>query len=94
MELEVLSEDERSMLFKVVGEDHTFCNALRKVLHEDESVVAASYTIEHPLLEHPKFYVKVKAGKSPRRVLIHAAERLGKRCGELGKQLQKALKKK
>lgn len=93
MELEVLSEDKNSILFKLVGEDHTFCNALRKVLHEDESVVAASYTIEHPLLEHPKFYVKVK-GKSPRRVLIAAAERLGERCEELSKQLKKALKKK
>lgn len=93
MELEVLSEDKDSILVKLVGEDHTFCNALRKVLHEDESVVAASYTIEHPLLEHPKFYVKVK-GKSPRRVLINAAERLRERCEELGKQLKKALEKK
>jgi len=94
LELEVLSEEKDSILVKLVGEDHTFCNALRKVLHEDESVVAASYAIEHPLLEHPKFYVKVKGGKSPRRVLINAAERLGERCEELGKQLKKALKKK
>ena len=88
----MLNEDKESILFKVVGEDHTFCNALREVLHEDESVVTASYTIEHPLLEHPKFYVKVKGG-SPRRVLTRAAERLGKRCEELGEQLRKELKK-
>jgi DNA-directed RNA polymerase subunit L len=92
MELELLNKDERSMTVKIVDEDHTLCNIIRKVLHEDKHVVVASYSIEHPLLEHPKFHVKVKKGKSPKRALMDAAEQVIEDCDELRKKLLKALK--
>lgn len=94
MELELLRKDENSMMVKIVGEDHTLCNILRKTIHEDKHVVSASYVIEHPVLEHPKFYVKVKKGRSPRRALTDAAGRIIESCDELRKELLKALKKK
>lgn len=93
MELELVQKEERSLLIKVVGGDHTLCNLLRKALHEDERVVAASYVVDHPLTEPPKIYVKTKAGKSPERALIDAAERVAEQLDELHKQLQKELKK-
>lgn len=92
MEVEVLNKDEESMTIKLIGEDHTLCNVLRKVLNDDESVAAASYSIEHPLLEHPKLHVKVKKGR-PITALTHAAEQIIADCDELSKQLSKALKK-
>jgi len=92
MELEVLNKDEESLAVKLIGEDHTLCNVLRKFLSDDESVTAASYSIEHPLLEHPKLYVKVKKGR-PMTALTRAAEQIITNCEELGKQLSKALKK-
>jgi DNA-directed RNA polymerase subunit L len=92
MELELLGKDEDSMTIKLVGEDHTLCNVLRKTLHEDKYVIAASYAIEHPLLEHPKFYVKVKKGRSSRRALTDAAGRIIENCDELRSELLKALK--
>jgi DNA-directed RNA polymerase subunit L len=93
MELELLEKGEDSILVRIVGEDHTFCNLLRSELQKDEYVVAASYTIEHPLTEHPKFYVKVKKGRTPERALADAAERIAKQLQELREQLQKELKK-
>lgn len=93
MELELVEKGDDSLLIKVVGEDHTLCNLLRKALYEDESVVAASYSIEHPLVGSPKFYVKTKKGKSPERALMDAAERVTEQLEGLRKQLQKALKK-
>ena len=93
MELELVQKDERSLVVKVLGEDHTLCNLLRKALYEDEHVVAASYAIEHPLTEPPKIYVKTKAGKSPERALMDAAERVAEQLEELRKKLQKELKK-
>lgn len=94
MELELLNKDENSMMVKIVGEDHTLCNLLRKTLHEDKHVISASYMIKHPILEHPKFYVKVKKGRSPRRALADAAGRVIESCDELRKELLKLLKKK
>lgn len=88
-----MQKNERSLVIKVVGEDHTLCNLLRKALHEDERVVTASYVIEHPLTEPPKIYVKTKVGKSPERALTDAAERVAEQLDELRKQLRKELKK-
>ncbi len=93
MELELLERDDDSLLIKIVGEDHTFCNLLREELLRDESVVSASYTVEHPLNEYPKFYIKVKKGKTPERVFIDAAARVSERLEDLRKQLQKVINK-
>lgn len=93
MELELVKRDERTLVIKVVGEDHTLCNLLRKTLYEDEHVVAASYAIEHPLIEPPKVYVKTEKGKTPERALRDAAELVVKRLDELHDQLRKKLKK-
>jgi DNA-directed RNA polymerase subunit L len=94
MELELLKKDENSIMVKIIGEDHTLCNVLRKALYEDKHVASASYVIEHPILEHPKFYVKVKKGRSPRRALTDAAGRVIESCEELRKDLLKLRKKK
>jgi len=92
MELEIVNKDENSITIKIIGEDHTFCNALRKVLQSDEMVSAAAYSIEHPLLEQPKFYVKVKRGR-PETALTRAAEQIIEYCVDLKRQLSKARKK-
>lgn len=93
MELELVEKDDDSILIKIVGEDHTFCNLLRAELVKDEDVLSAVYTIEHPLTEPIKFYLKVKKGKSPERVLTDAAGRIAKQMEDLREQFQKALKK-
>jgi len=92
MELEIVNKDEDSITIKIIGEDHTFCNVLRKVLQSDESVSAAAYSIEHPLLEHPKLYVKVKKGR-PETALTRAAGQIIEYCGDLKRRLSKARKK-
>lgn len=92
MELELVEKNDDSILINIVGEDHTFCNLLRAELGKDNSVASAVYTIEHPLTELIKFYVKVK-DKSPERVLNDAAGRVVEQLEDLQKQLQKALKK-
>jgi len=92
MEIEIVNKGEDSITIKIIGEDHTFCNVLRKVLQSDESVSAAAYSIAHPLLEHPKFYVKVKKGR-PETALTRAAGQIIEYCGDLKRQLSKARKK-
>ncbi|MFB0500100.1 MAG: RpoL/Rpb11 RNA polymerase subunit family protein [Candidatus Hadarchaeaceae archaeon] len=93
MELEIIEKGDEALLIKVREEDHTLCNLLRKTLLSDKYVVAASYAIEHPLSESPKFYVKTKKGKTPERALMDAAGQLAEQLKELQKQLQQELKK-
>lgn len=82
MRIEEVRREDRTLRFKVVGEDHTLCNLLRKAMYEDENVEAAAYRIEHPLLSQPEFYVRVKRGK-PEEALLKALGRLGKKLEEL-----------
>ncbi len=68
-ELEILAE----------GETHTLCNAIRRILMEDEDVKSTAYAIEHPIVGEPKIYVKAK---SPKKSLKVASETLKERCVE------------
>lgn len=90
LQLELIEKGANSRLIRIVGEDHTICNLLRHELQEADKVLAASYTLGHPLIEHPKFFVK--AEKSPERVMTDVAEKIAKDLEDLHEQLQKALK--
>ncbi len=60
MEVKILKETKNELEFEIVGEDHTFPNALQNFLNNRKEVVLASYKIKHPLLSNPQIYVKTK----------------------------------
>ena len=60
MEVKILKENKNELEFEIVGEDHTFSNALQTFLNGRKEVVLASYKIKHPLLSNPQIYVKIK----------------------------------
>jgi DNA-directed RNA polymerase subunit L len=60
MEVKILKETANELEFEVIGEDHTFSNALQNFLNGRKEVVLASYKIKHPLLSNPQIYVKTK----------------------------------
>jgi DNA-directed RNA polymerase subunit L len=91
MKIEEVQREGRALRFRVVGEDHTMCNLLRKALYEDENVEAAAYRIEHPQLSNPEFYVRVKRGK-PEEALVKALKRLEAKLGELEEEFKAELK--
>jgi len=90
MQLELIEKKENGRLIRIIDEDHTLCNLLRHELQENDNVLAASYTMGHPLTEHPKFFVK--AERAPERAMADAADRIAKNLEDLHEQLQKALK--
>ncbi|MBI4441645.1 DNA-directed RNA polymerase subunit L [Candidatus Woesearchaeota archaeon] len=77
MELKVIEQTDKTFVFEIVGEDHTFCNALKDELAQDEDVKFTSYKIEHPLIGIPKFFVEMKKGDA-KKALAGAAKRLKK----------------
>ncbi|RJQ16971.1 DNA-directed RNA polymerase subunit L [Candidatus Woesearchaeota archaeon] len=76
MEIEVIEQSKKKLIFKLKGADHTFCNALKRELYSDESVKISSYTIEHPLINIPKFIVETDTSKTPEKALSAAVKRL------------------
>jgi DNA-directed RNA polymerase subunit L len=60
MDVKILKETRNELEFEIVGEDHTFSNALQNFLNKRKEVVLASYKIKHPLLSNPQIYVKTK----------------------------------
>lgn len=60
MEIKILKESKDELEFEIIGEEHTFSNALQNFLNKRKEVLLASYKIEHPLLSNPQIYVKTK----------------------------------
>ncbi len=77
--MEIITSKRYELEILVEGETHTLCNAVRKILMEDETVKSAAYAIEHPIVGEPKLYIKAK---SPKKSLKIAAETLKERCEE------------
>jgi len=78
MKIEVIKREENVLEFYLEGEDHTFANLLNEVLHENEHVTFAGYTIEHPVLmaRKPKFRVVTDGKVTPEKVLEEAAQKV------------------
>ncbi|ACJ15864.1 DNA-directed RNA polymerase, subunit L [Thermococcus onnurineus NA1] len=78
MRIEVIKREENVLEFYLEGEDHTFANLLNEVLHENEHVTFAGYTIEHPVLmaRKPKFRVVTDGKITPEQVLEEAAQKI------------------
>lgn len=85
MELAVIEQTDKKLVFDMKGEDHTFCNALKDELTQDEDVKFTSYRIEHPLLGVPRFFVEMKKGDL-KKTLTAATKRLKKNLEKIKDQ--------
>ncbi len=77
MEVNIVEEKKNRLVFEIAGEGHTLSNALRKELWNDEHVKVAAYTIDHPLIEVPRFVLETD-GADPKKTLVAAAKRVQK----------------
>lgn len=85
MEINVLEDKAKRLVFEMKGENHTLCNALREELWNDKAITVSAYNIDHPLVGIPKFIVETNGDKEPRKAVKDAISRLKKRNAELGK---------
>ena len=79
MELNVLEKKKGRVVFELLGSDHTFCNALKQELWNDDTVSVSAYNVSHPLTGVPKFVVEAKDSAD---LLKKAVKRLEKRNKE------------
>ncbi len=86
MEVNILEDKKKRLVFELKGEGHTLCNALRDELWNDKSVTVSAYNISHPLIGIPKFIVETDGKKEAKKALIDAIARLKKKNNSLLKQ--------
>ncbi len=75
MEIKVLDKSKNFLKIEIIGEDHTFCNALRRELWNDKDLKVAGYELAHSLVSNPVLIVETSS-KSPKTVLSDAVKRL------------------
>jgi DNA-directed RNA polymerase subunit L len=89
MELKIIEKAKKKLIIDVIGEDHTFCNALKEELWNDKHVQVASYSIDHPLERKPHIVVETDGEETPEEALIAAAKRVGKEAAKFKELAQK-----
>ena len=87
MELVSLEQSKNRLKFELKGEDHSFCNILKKELWHDKNVEISGYMVEPSLVSQPVFTVQVKSGEAKKAVL-DAADRLKKLTKDLREQFK------
>ena len=87
MEFTVIEEDKHKLVFRLKGETHTFCNALKEELHSVKGVKIATYKIDHPLLGVPTFMIEMESGE-PRKAIKEALKGLRKKAEEFKKEVK------
>ncbi|MDY6958497.1 MAG: DNA-directed RNA polymerase subunit L [Halobacteriota archaeon] len=75
-------EDEIKVEFK--NENHTFLNALKSALLQDERVMMVTYNIKHPSISPAIMYLRTK-DSDPIVVLKNAAAALGSQCEDFNR---------
>ncbi|MFQ5871552.1 MAG: RpoL/Rpb11 RNA polymerase subunit family protein [Candidatus Geothermarchaeales archaeon] len=89
LEVEILSSDEKTLKFKIVGENHTLGNLIQDMLIRDERVKGAGFVRAHPLEQEIVFDVFLSKGE-PMGVLRENVEKVKKYLDELREEVEKA----
>ena len=81
MDIKILETSKDEIRVEFVGESHTFLNALKSVLLQDDSVLIATYNIKYQAITPPVLYLRTK-NVDPIVVLKNAASILASQCDE------------
>lgn len=92
MELKVVERGSNHLVIELVGEGHTFCNALQDALLKDEAIEFAGYTVPHPLISSARLTVQTKNGQDPVESLKRAAARLKEQSTAFRVSFEEAVK--
>ena len=91
MELNIIESEKNKMVFEIKGVSHGFCNMLKDKLLEDDHIKIATYKVEHPLVNTPKFLVETD-GADPKKIILNAVGKLKTFTDKAKKDLAKSLK--
>lgn len=86
----VLNKGKDFIEFEVLNNDNTIIKPLVEELSRDPMVIEAKYHIEHPVLDNPRLFIKVKEGK-PQAAVKRALKKIEKVFEDLEAEAKKQL---
>lgn len=89
MELSIIEETPKKLVFELKGAGHTICNVLKEKLWANKHVKVSTYNIAHPLVGTPKVIVETDGETKPRKAVTEAAEALKKDVADIKQELKK-----
>jgi len=92
MPIKVEKLNERELVIKLLGEDHTMGNLIAKSALKHPNVQIAAYSIDHPLVDVPKLVLVTDGSKSPLEVLKEVIKDVMSLASELLDITKKTLK--
>ncbi len=84
MEIKLLESEEDEIRVEFKNENHTFLNALKSALLQDEKVLMVTYNIKHPAISPAIMYLRTRDSE-PIAVLKNAASVLSSQCDEFNR---------
>ncbi len=90
--LRVISKEKDSITLEMLNYDNTILRPLIDEILRDDQVQEARYFIKHPVIDTPKIFVKVKAGK-PQAAVKRSIKRLSKIYENLDADIAKEIKR-
>lgn len=69
MEVKILQSEKNVLELELVGSDSSLAQLISERLNQDKDVEFSSFKLEHPLLAHPKLFVRTKKGDASKLVL-------------------------
>ena len=91
MEINIVEETKKKMIFEIKGESHTLANLLEKELWNDKKVSAVGYHVKHPLIGVPRMVLETN-GVAPRTALDNAVKRLNKKNKDFARVFKRKAK--
>jgi DNA-directed RNA polymerase subunit L len=92
MEIKILEYDEeKELVFEILGEGHTFANIIREFLCDTRDVDSAGYYKEHPFIEKAKLIVKAAPKRKLDKAVRAACRDLSKAADDFYKLLEKSV---
>lgn len=90
MELKVANREKNYLELEILGEEHSFPNALVEILLKEKDVEFAAVEVDHPQLLVPRLIVRTK-GKDPFELLKKAAQELAKEAKAFTKEIEEKM---
>ena len=86
----VISKGKDYIWVEVINSDNTILRPLVEEIANDPMVLESKYNIEHPILDNPKLYIKVKEGK-PQAAIKRALRKLEKTFEDIENEVKKSI---
>ena len=92
MEVKKIKDKDGVLMLELEGESKTFANLIREEIWNDKNVSEAAAIKEHPYMDQPKLFLKMKGKSKPIKTLKDASKRIEVKVKDLEKEFSRAFK--